>query len=168
MKYCKIISLIVCSILWATECCSQKTNTTNLEISGSAVFALEDGYPLWGSGINAKLLWPVGQKENQLVANLGLDVLMEESELAYGLLTASIAYRKNFKNIFVEPKLGLGMTDEFNYRSAISFAGFETGIRKGRWRFSMDYKFIVFDIIDIESTLHRFGLNVGYDLRIGK
>ena len=70
--------ILFCLLINSYPSNAQKVKKPELEVNGSMDFALYDGDPLWGVGSQLKLLFPVGQKNNTLVAAVGIDRLYED------------------------------------------------------------------------------------------
>lgn len=144
---------------------AQKAGKPELEVSGSLNFALYDDYPLGGWGSNVKLLWPVGKRNNALVATVGVDQLYEELRFDaynYTFILTSIGYRKSIKSAFVEGKAGFGICNESSYKDFCGFIGIEPGIQKRKFSYSIDYRFISSDGLFYGEHFHTFAVRVGY------
>lgn len=138
-----------------------------MDISGSVNFALYDDYPLFGLGSNLKLSWPVGQKNNAIVATVGIDRFYEEllyDAYSYTFLLTSIGYRKNINSIFIEPKVGFGLCNESSYRNFCGFIGIEPGFQKRKFSYSIDYRFISSDGVVYGEHFHTLALRIGYKI----
>lgn len=145
----------------------QSAKKPQLEATGSLDFALFDGYPLWGLGTHLKILWPFDQKENALIASLGIDRLYEDLDYdAYDYIFALIAigYRRNIGSAFIEPKAGFGLCIESNRSRFCGFIGIEPGIEKRKFRFSIDYRFISSNGLVYGDHFHTFAIRVGYKI----
>ena len=136
-----------------------------LEITASLNFGLNEGYPLGGFGSNAKGLWRVGKGNDAIVATLGFDRLYDEfafDAYSYNFLLTSAGYRKRINNLFIEPKLGIGLGNDFDEDSFTGFIGVEPGIEKKQFRFSLDYRFISSGGLIEGDHFHTLAFRVGY------
>ncbi|MFT3747036.1 MAG: hypothetical protein QM768_01920 [Agriterribacter sp.] len=159
--------ILFCLFVYSYSSNAQQTKKPQLEVNGSINFALNEGYPLWGLGSHAKLLFPVGKKDNALVATLGFDRLYEDFDYgaySYTFALTSIGYRKNIKSFFIEPKAGFGIDIEDGYDSFCGFIGIEPGIQKRKFIFSIDYRFISSDGLVEGDHFHTFAIRMGYKI----
>lgn len=159
--------MLFCLLVCAYSSNAQQAKKPQLEVTGSLNFGLIDGYSLWGAGSHAKLLFPVGQKSDALVAAVGMDRLHEELDryaYSYTFALASIGYRKNIKSAFIEPKAGLGINIGARREDFSVFVGIEPGIQKRKFTFSMDYRFISSDGLAYGDHFHTFALRMGYKI----
>lgn len=159
--------ILFCLLVYSYSSNAQQVKKPQLEVTGSIDFALNEGYPLWGIGSHVKLLFPVGKKNNALVAALGIDRLYEDFDYdaySYTFALTSIGYRKNIKSFFIEPKAGFGTNIEGGHDAFCGFIGIEPGIQKRKFTFSIDYRFISSDGLAYGEHFHTFAIRIGYKI----
>jgi hypothetical protein len=159
--------LLLCLLIYSYSSNAQQAKKLQLELTGSIDFALIEGYPLWGVGSHAKLLFSVGQKSDAIVATLGIDRLYEDfnyDAYSYTFALTSIGYRKNIKSFFIEPKAGFGINMEDGDENFCGFIGIEPGIQKRKFTFSIDYRFISSDGLAYGDHFHTFAIRMGYKI----
>ena len=129
------IIILFCSLITGHPSVAQQTKKPQLELNASIDLGSYYGYFLGGFGSHLRLLWPVGEKNNAITASVGIDRLHEElayDAYSYTFLLTSVGYRKIIQQAFVEPKIGIGLSNEDGYSSFCGFIGIEPGIQKGK------------------------------------
>ncbi|MBN8861259.1 MAG: hypothetical protein J0H29_22905 [Sphingobacteriales bacterium] len=62
--------ILFCLLVYSYSLNAQQAKKSQLEVTGSIDFALNEGYPLWGVESHVKLLFPAGQKNNAFIGTI--------------------------------------------------------------------------------------------------
>jgi hypothetical protein len=164
-----IFLLFICAVFTPQSSFSQQTKPLYFEVGASLNGGLYDGDPVLGFGAHFKLLRPF-KKGNAFVG--GFDLLLVNDPETYGeggidnvFMLASLGYRKTIHSFYIEPKIGGGLYGDPGYYAPCVFIGVEPGFQNEKFSYSIDYRFISADGIELGEHFNMVTLKVGY--RIG-